>query len=71
MTPVDCNLGLIAAPDEVPRESNVQPFGRPFVTSTVAPIPVELSGLHYDRWLQLTVDDIGAPGIRQALNRGN
>lgn len=59
--PLSRHLGLVAATDEMPSEPNVRPFGLRFATSAVAPIPVELSGLRYDRRRQITVDDIGAP----------
>ena len=59
--PLGRYLSLVAATDEVPSEPNVRPFGLHFATSEVAPIPVDLSGLRYDRRRQITVDDIGAP----------
>lgn len=59
--PLCRHLGLVATTDEMPSEPNVRPFGLHFATTAVTPIPVDLSGLRYDRRHQITVDDIGAP----------
>lgn len=59
--PLGRHLGLVTATDEIPSQPDVRPFGLRFATSAVTQIPVELSGLRYDRQRQITVDDIGAP----------
>lgn len=59
--PLGRHLGLVTVTDEVPSQPNVRPFGLRYATSAVTPIPVELSGLRYDRRRQITVDTVGVP----------
>ncbi|MGH3795113.1 MAG: putative ATP-grasp-modified RiPP [Pseudonocardiaceae bacterium] len=59
--PLGRPLGLVVATDEIPSHPTVRPFGLRFATSSAAPIPVDLTGSHYNRRRQITVDDVGAP----------
>ncbi|MGH4016412.1 MAG: putative ATP-grasp-modified RiPP [Pseudonocardiaceae bacterium] len=50
---------MVEPEDDVPGGPGGRPFGLGFATATVAPVIVDLSGLHYDTDRQLSVDDAG------------
>ena len=59
MVPLGSSLGLVEPADDVPGGLGVRPFGLGFATASVAPVIVDMSGLHYDVERQLSVDDAG------------
>ncbi|MGH3813672.1 MAG: putative ATP-grasp-modified RiPP [Pseudonocardiaceae bacterium] len=59
LMPLSRSLGMVEPEDDVPGGPGGRPFGLGFATATVAPVIVDLSGLHYDTDRQLSVDDAG------------
>ncbi|MGH3870792.1 MAG: putative ATP-grasp-modified RiPP [Pseudonocardiaceae bacterium] len=59
LMPLGRSLDVVESEDDAPGGTGVRPFGLGFATASVAPVIVNLSGLHYDPDRQLSIDHAG------------